>query len=114
MHSETWLPTSFPPTYLVDFISDFMNRHLLRSPLVDGFDCVLLNEALKRSDVEPQRSPHLDAGKFPKSGFLVDRVHLKPQVSGSLLDIQEPLTDRSIRPHISDLRGADVLEGACG
>src|ERR1035437_480485 len=69
------------------------------APSVDGFDCVLLNEALKRFHVKPQRSPHLHARKLPQPGFLVDGVHLQAQIRGNLLDIQEPLTDRSIRPH---------------
>src|SRR5271165_3237690 len=69
------------------------------APSVDGFDCVLLNEALKRFHVKPQRSPHLHARKLPQPSLFVDGVHLQAQIRGSLLDIQEPLTDRSIRTH---------------
>ena len=43
--------------------------------------------------------PTLTQGKLPQPGLLVDRVHLQAQVPGSLLDIQEPLTDDSIRTH---------------
>jgi len=67
--------------------------------LIDDVDRVFLDEATKRFNVEPQRSPHLDEGKLPEPGLLVDRVHLQTQVSGSLLDIQEPLTDATIKHH---------------
>ncbi len=63
---------------------------------VNGFDRVLLNEALQRLYVKPQRSTNLDAGKLPQPGFLVDRVHFETQVLGCLPDIQEPPTDDSI------------------
>jgi hypothetical protein len=57
---------------------------------VNGFDRVLLNEALKRSYVEPQRSTNLDAGHLPQPGFSVNGVYFEPQVSGGLPDVQEP------------------------
>lgn len=54
---------------------------------VNGLDCVLLNEALQRLQIEPQRSTDLDAGKFPQPGFLVDRVHFESQILGRFPDI---------------------------
>src|ERR1039458_681535 len=64
---------------------------------VNGFDCVLLDEALQRFHIEPQRSTNLDAGNLPQPGFLVDGVYFQSQVLGGLPDIQEPPTDSPIR-----------------
>lgn len=63
---------------------------------VNGFDCVLLNEALQRSYVEPQRSTNLDAGNLPQPGLSVNGVYFESQVLGGLPDIQEPPTDAFI------------------
>jgi hypothetical protein len=60
---------------------------------VNGFDRVLLNEALQRSYVEPQRPTNFDAGNLPQPGFLVNRIDFKSQVLGGFPDIQEPPTD---------------------
>ena len=63
---------------------------------VNGFDRVLLNEALQRFYVKPQRPTNLDAGNLPQPGFLVNGVYFEPQVLGGLPDIQEPPTDEFI------------------
>ena len=51
-------------------IGHFVNRHFLLLLLVDGFDRVLLNEALQRFNVEPQRPTNLDAGNLRNRAFL--------------------------------------------
>ena len=60
---------------------------------------MLLNKTLQRFHVEPQRSSHLDARKLPEPGLFVDGIHLEAQVLSSLPDVQEPLTDATIRHH---------------
>src|SRR5215471_3752603 len=60
---------------------------------------MLLNKSLQRFHVEPQRSSHLDARKLPEPGLFVNGIHLEAQVLSSLPDVQEPLTDATIRHH---------------
>ena len=57
---------------------------------------MLLNVALQRYHVKPQRSTNLDVGKLPEPSFLVDGVYLQPEVLSRLPDVQEPLTDGTI------------------
>jgi hypothetical protein len=96
MDAQAFVSASFPPTDLKNSIGLLVNRHSKLLLSVNGFDCVLLNEALQRFQIEPQRSTNLDAGKLPQPGFLVDRVHFEAKVLGRLPDIQEPPTDESI------------------
>ena len=64
-----------------------------RSPLVDGFDRVLLDVALKRENVEAQCPTDLDRRDLPQPGLAVDGVHLEAEVLGGFPRIQEPLAD---------------------
>src|SRR5439155_8962817 len=63
---------------------------------IKGFNRVLLDVALQRLDIEPERTINLDGRKLPQPGFLVDRVHFQAKVTRSLLNVQEPLTDEFI------------------
>ena len=63
---------------------------------VNGFDRVLVDEARKRLNIEPQCTTNLDAGKLPQPGLLVNCIYFESQVLGGLPDIQEPPTDASI------------------
>src|ERR1035438_9977236 len=96
MDPQAFVPASFPPTDLKNSIGPLVNRHSKLLLSVNGFDCVLLNEALQRFQIEPQRSTNLDTGKFPQPGLLIDGVHFEAKVLGRLPDIQEPPTDESI------------------
>jgi hypothetical protein len=55
---------------------------------VNGFDCVLLDVAIQRSDIELQRTTDLDAGDFPQPGLPVDCVHFEIEVLGMWGQIQ--------------------------
>lgn len=77
---------------LAQAIRQFVNRHKKLLLLVNGFDCVLLDVAIQRSDIELQRTTDLDAGDFPQPGLSVDCVHFEIEVLGSLPDIQAPYT----------------------
>jgi hypothetical protein len=68
---------------------------------------VLLNKAVKRLYVKPQSWPHLHAGKFPKPGLFVGRVHLQTELFGGLRYIQEPLF-----PRCCGINAAPVLNRA--
>jgi hypothetical protein len=76
---------------------------------IKGFDCVLLDIALQRFHIEPQRSTNLDGRKLSELGLLVDSVHLQAEESGGLLHVQEPLTDASIRAHLRIRRHVSSL-----
>ena len=77
---------------LAQAIRQFVNRHKKLLLLVKGFDCVLLDVAIQRSDIELQRTTDLEAGDFPQPGLSVDCVHFEIEVLGSLPDIQAPST----------------------
>ena len=64
---------------------------------IKSFDRVLFDIALKRLQIEPQRSTNLDRGKLTKPSLLIDRFCGQTQVRSGLPRRQEPLTDAPIR-----------------
>src|ERR1035438_4957743 len=97
MHAQASIPAPFSPTDLMDSVAYSVNRHLCSFSQWFRL-CVAQRSALALVRRTVTLAPP-SRKEAPEPGFPVDGVHLQTQEHGSLPDIQEPLTDESIRPH---------------